>query len=362
MINILMGIDESRQLAHTVHINFLNGAIRSVAGSYNDPATLDLWSDFEKGSLYSDYEVRQEDGVKFRDFVANDAPSLSLVPHDVTFDDEVMWLSVLRVLVNTKSKIVLHDMPTDVSNIKDSNSTLSLVMTYLDNDKFFSHRLSGIDGVGEALDITNMVFLTPVAFPAPFTDIMNGVPEEVEENGDIFIYNKVSLPKLRHFRKLPTVMTDLYVLSKLVMLRDVLSMVTDLLAAQLFEPAKTERHDSEPSDYVSRGYVSIKSKNYRDLKKTAMMFLEELGTLSKLQAIEKSRLAEEPAFIFFCACYMESLQNQEKFYFQYKKFQSLLSILIMECKLNMFYDPSRLGTKPAWKLDYNLMLEIGGRP
>jgi len=362
MINILLGVDDSKQMAHTLHFDILNGTIRSVAGSYKDPATLDLWSKYEANALYSDYEIGLETGDGDRYFAMCDTPSQSLIAHDTTVENDPTWLAWLRAMVNTRSLLIINDKPVQLTNIKDSNSSLSLVMTYIQDNKFWTKRLSGVDFSGAVLNTADMKFLTTNQCPPPF-EAYTGTPrEEVNADGDTLIYSQLSVNNLQYFRKLPAVVTDLYAVSKLIMLQDVLEMVTTLLYSQLFEPTPVDRSDSIPSDYVSRGFVSIKGKKYKDKKKTALMFLSELGHIAQNPDYQTSRLAEESVFIAFSKCYTDSLTDMKRHYFQYKQLQSLLAIILMECKLNLFYNPNLLNRKPLGVLDYNLLIETGGTP
>jgi hypothetical protein len=107
---------------------------------------LDLWASYENGAFYSDYKVEADKNDSMQCLEVSDCPSLSLETHDVTFSEQVTWLSALRTLIDTKSRLLIHDKPIPLTSVKDSNSTLSLVPTYLDDSRFFSQRLSGVDG------------------------------------------------------------------------------------------------------------------------------------------------------------------------------------------------------------------------
>lgn len=356
--NILIGLDSTRGLAHVIHLDFLTGEIRSTVKSYREKEGLDHW-ELYSDALYSDYDIEKEDGSELRSFVANSSPGLSLIEHDIVFKDELTWISILRVLVGTKSKIVINGEHINLTGLIDSNSSLSLVMNYRQDNKFCSKRLSGVNSDGLNLDTSDFVFLTPKAFQKPFDELLKGEPRESVEGDKTVIYNEVSVDTQKHFRDLPPEVLDLFTVSRLVMIRDALSMVNVLLADQLFEKEEYEPNTRQSSGYKSLGSVKIKGKKYPNLSKAAYVFINEYKTLLE-HPDTTSVLIDEPVFELFTTCYYASREAPLKSYFQYRKFQSLLSIFLMEIKLNIFYSDKELSPVSLWPLDYHLIIETIG--
>ena len=361
MINILVGIDSSRTLAHVINFNICNGDVRSIVGSYKDSDTLDIFEELDAKALYSDYEIGKNENDDCRYFATVNTPEFSLIPHDTTlYTDEITWLSVLRMLINTKSKILINDIPIPLTSVSDSNSSLSLVLTGVIDNQFFSKRLSGIDFHGNDLDISNFIFLTPIDCPEPFSDFVKGETVEINEGDGIVVYNKTSIKPCPHYRQLPGIITDFYTLSKLVMLKDILSMVTYILSLTLFDQKSLDSQEPGVSTYVTKGYISLKGQKYRNLKQTALMFMDTLKSIAEDSSSIDSKYVKDETFDVFFNCYKVALQDPLKYYYQYKKFQSLLSVLLMECKLNLFHSPSRMNQKPRGKIDYNIHIGMGG--